>query len=207
MLILIISVYVYFSFNGTPWRKSQQTTNMRSYLSKKYQTEFIIKTTDYNYLSESYQAYAYPMRHAEELFMVQEDRNAPGGYSDTFPKVCWDTIYSSNLKAKINSLFPSLNKKALNASQIVERGEFFGPNIPTYEEIHASPLSCSITINIRKNWVKMNRNFEIDRIKQLSLYLQTIHLPVLIEIRYYQKQIHINEKVYYLTEDGKIIEK
>src|SRR5690348_16481563 len=100
LLILSISVYMYFGFNGTPWGKYQQAASMQAYLSKKYHASFIIKSTDYNYLDESYQAYAYPTEHTDVLFMVQEDGDTKAGYSDTYPKVIWDTVYSSTIKEK-----------------------------------------------------------------------------------------------------------
>ena len=207
LLTLFLCFFVYSGFNGTPWGKKQQETEMQKYLEKKYQKDFVIKSTSYNFLSETYQAYAYPRDHSELLFMVEQDQDALKGYSDTYPKVFWGTGFSSNIKAEVKKLFPNLDEATFTAERIVERGEFFGPHIPTYQEIHVSQLSCSITINIKTNWQQLDQTQNQEKLKQLRKYFHEIHFPVLIEINYYENEIHDNEKVYFITEDGRIVEK
>ncbi|WP_442417890.1 YfjL-like protein [Neobacillus ginsengisoli] len=207
VLILFICFYVYASLFGTPWEKAAQEANIQSYLTKKYRTDFVIMKTKYNHLSETYQSYAFPKENPDLLFSVEQDQDAYAGYSDTYPKVLWESDGSSKMKAKIKQIFPNLDVPTFKALRIVERGEFYGPNIPTYEEVHASQLGCSLTINMKANWEKMNMKVEKQKIHDLSSYLKEEHFPILVEIRYFEKEMHLNEKVYFLTEDGKIVEK
>lgn len=207
LLILLICSYVYSKFYGTPWEKKQQATGMQTYLEEKYQTDFVIQKTSYNYLSESYQAYAYQRDHSNLLFMVEQDPDSKIGYSDTYPKVIWESDLSSAIKAKIKRLFPALDEPTLKAVRIVERGEYLGPHIPTYEEVNASQLSCSVTININTNWDQLNQKREKDKMVELSNYLKRHHFPVLIEVRYFEVEMHVNEKVFFITENGRIVER
>ncbi|MGG3470607.1 hypothetical protein ABES02_24370 [Neobacillus pocheonensis] len=61
--------------------------NMENYLEEKYQAEFAIKKTSYNFLSERYQSYAYPKKDSQLLFMVEQDPDTKEGYTDTFYKL------------------------------------------------------------------------------------------------------------------------
>lgn len=207
LLILFICFYVYSGLYGTPWEKAKQEARIQSYLIKKYHTEFIISRTSYNHFSETYQSYAYPRENPDLLFSVEQDQDVKAGYSDTYPKAIWESDLSSKMKAKIKAIFPNLDVPTFKMLRIVERGEFYGPNVPTYEEVHASQLACSLTINIKANWENMNMDNEKEKIHQLSIYLKAQHFPVLVEVRYFEKAIHQNEKVYFLTEEGKIVEK
>jgi hypothetical protein len=207
LLILFLCFYVYSGFYGTPWEKKQQATNMQKYLEKKYQNDFVIKSTSYNYLSETYQSYAYPQQHSELLFMVEQDQEAKEGYSDTYPKVVWGTNLANNIKAKIKKLFPNIDESTFKAERIVEKGEYFGPHIPTYKEINVSQLACSITVNINTKWEQLDPMRNEVKLNQLQQYLKSIHFPVLVEIRYFEKEMNKNDKVYFLTEDGRIVDK
>ncbi|OIK10526.1 hypothetical protein BIV60_20740 [Bacillus sp. MUM 116] len=206
-LIVILSLFVYAGFNGTPWEKHRQIQNMDSYLSKKYHTDFIMKKIDYNFLSETYQVYSYPKGHPELVFMVEQDADASAGYSDTFPKVFWESELSNHLKKTIKGLFPRLDDTTFTAKQIDERGEYFGPHIPTYKEIHESQLACSITIFIKSKWEKVKQAAEIEKMKRLSHFLESVHFPVLVQITYYEKERNQNDKVFFITEEGRIVDK
>lgn len=209
LLFLVFAVIVYILFNGTPWGKMKHEANMQSYLDNKYQTEFVIKRTTYNYLSETYQAYAYPKGHSDVEFMVQEDMESKAGYADSYPEAIWESELSNEIKAKIRELFPKLNEDAFQAMRIVDRGESYGRGIPTYEHVPASHLDTSISIKIIGSWEQMDQSHEIEKMKELILYLKSIHFPVLVEVWYIEDHIYnINEdtKAFFISEYGNIIE-
>jgi hypothetical protein len=206
-LILTFSLYAYTVFYGTPWGKEKHEGNMQNYLTEKYQTEFVLTKINYNFLSETYQGYAYPKDHSNLLFIIEQDLDSPRGYSDNYPKVMWDSELASNLKVQIKELFPDLDEDMFKALQIKDKGEIFGSNIPTYEEINVSILSTSIPIDIKTNWSKMNQNNELQKMKKLSQYLQEATFPVVIEVRYYENELNEQAKVFFITEEGDIIEK
>jgi hypothetical protein len=206
-LILTFSLYAYTVFYGTPWGKEKHEGNMQNYLTEKYQTEFVLTKINYNFLSETYQGYAYPKNHSNLLFIIEQDADSPRGYSDNYPKVMWDSELASNLKAQIKELFPDLDEEMFKALQIKDKGEIFGSNIPTYEEINVSILSTSIPIDIKTNWSKINQNNELQKMKKLSQFLQEATFPVVIEVRYYENELNEQAKVFFITEEGDIIEK
>lgn len=206
-LILSFSVYAYTVFYGTPWGKQKHETNMKSYISEKYQTDFVLTKISYNFLSETYQGYAYPKEHPNLLFIIEQDMDASLGYSDNYPKVMWDSELAANLKAQIKELFPDLNEGMFKALQIKDKGEFFGPNIPTYQEAKVSILSTSIPIDIKANWTQVNQKSEILKMKKLSKFLQDADFPVLMEVRYYENEMNEQAKVFFVKEKGEIIEK
>lgn len=206
-LILSFSVYAYTVFYGTPWGKQKHEKNIQSYITEKYHTEFVLTKISYNFLSETYQGYAYPIEHSNLLFIIEQDMDSPSGYSDNYPKVMWDSELATNIKAQIKELFPDLDEGMFKALQIKDKGEIFGPNIPTYEEINVSILSTSIPIDIKTNWTQLNQKNEIQKMRKLSQFLQEAGFPVLIEVRYYENEMSEQAKVFFITEKGDIIEK
>lgn len=206
-LILTFSFYAYTVFYGTPWGKEQQEGNMQNYITEKYQNEFVLTKMNYNFLSKTYQGYAHPKDHSNLLFIIEQDADSPRGYSDNYPKVLWDSELATNLKTQIKKLFPDLDEGMFKALQIKDKGEIFGPNIPTYEEINISILTTSIPIDIKINWSKINQNNELQKMKKLSQFLQEARFPVLFEVRYYENEMGEQAKVFFITEEGDIIEK
>jgi hypothetical protein len=206
-LILTFSFYAYTVFYGTPWGKEQQEGNMQNYITEKYQNEFVLTKMNYNFLSETYQGYAYLKDHSNLLFIIEQDADSPRGYSDNYPKVLWDSELATNLKTQIKELFPDLDEGMFKAQQIKDKGEILGPNIPTYEEINLSILTTSIPIDIKINWSKINHNNELQKMKKLSQFLQEAQFPVLFEVRYYENEMDEQAKVFFITEEGDIIEK
>jgi hypothetical protein len=206
-LILTFSFYAYTVFYGTPWGKEQQEGNMQNYITEKYQNEFVLTKMNYNFLSETYQGYAYLKDHSNLLFIIEQDADSPRGYSDNYPKVLWDSELATNLKTQIKELFPDLDEGMFKAQQIKDKGEILGPNIPTYEEINLSILTTSIPIDIKINWSKINHNNELQKMKKLSQFLQEAQFSVLFEVRYYENEMDEQAKVFFITEEGDIIEK
>jgi hypothetical protein len=206
-LILTFSFYAYTVFYGTPWGKEQQEGNMQNYITEKYQNEFVLTKMNYNFLSETYQGYAYLKDHSNLLFIIEQDADSPRGYSDNYPKVLWDSELATNLKTQIKELFPDLDEGMFKAQQIKDKGEILGPNIPTYEEIYVSILTTSIPIDIKINWSKINHNNELQKMKKLSQFLQEAQFSVLFEVRYYENEMDEQAKVFFITEEGDIIEK
>jgi hypothetical protein len=206
-LILFFSIYAYTVFYGTPWEKQKNKKTMANYITEKYQTEFVIKKVSYNFLSETYQGYAFPKDHPNLIFMVEQDTDAPRGYSDNYPKVMWDSELAANLKGQIKGLFPNLDEGMFKALQIKDKGEIYGPNIPSYQEKNISMMSTSIPIDIKFNWIQMNPIKEKEKMRKLIRILREASFPVLIEIRYYETEMNENAKVFFITEEGEIIEK
>jgi hypothetical protein len=202
VLLLFLCFYVYTGYYGTPWGKNQQALQMKSYLNDKYDQEFVIENTSYNHLSETYQAFAYPKDQPDLLFIVQQDHDSDERYSDTYPKVYWGSGLAAKIKQQIKRLYPDLDEKTFNLLQISEREENYSLNVPTYHMLHISQASCSITINLRASSKRLNSLYEQQRINRLKKYLRAIHLPVLVEIRY-----NGNDRVIFLTEEGRIIGK
>ncbi|WP_307302435.1 hypothetical protein [Neobacillus driksii] len=180
---------------------------MKRYISEKYQSDFIVTKISYNFLSETYQGYAYPKEYPNLLFIIKQDKDAPLGYSDNYPKVMWDSELAANLKAQIKELFPDLNGGLFKALQIKDKGEFFGPNIPAYQEANVSIFSTSIPIDIKANWTQVNQQNEILKMKKLSQFLKEEDFPVLMEVRYYENEMNEQAKVFFITDKGKIFEK
>jgi hypothetical protein len=205
-LILTFSFYAYTVFYGTPWGKHKHEEKMQSYITEKYQSEFVLTKMSYNFLSESYQGYAYPKGHSDLLFIIEQDVEAPHGYSDNYPKVMWDSELAKDLKIQIKGLFPNLDEGMFKALQIKDKGQIFGPYIPTYEEINVSILSTSIPIDIKTSWSQINQRNELMKIKKLSQLLQEARFPVLMEIRYYENELNEQAKVFFIKEEGDIIE-
>jgi hypothetical protein len=206
-LILLFGAYAYTVFNGTPWGKKQQETQMREYLVDKYQVDFELSNIDFNYLSETYQGYAFPKGHADYVFLIEEDLEASGGYSENYQKVIWDSELAEHIKAKMLELFPALDERTFKVLQIKDKGEILGSDIPTYGDANVSFLESSITIDINGAWEEQDQKIEKERMNELSLFLKENHFPILVEVRYFKEEMNENAKVFFIKEDGSITEK
>lgn len=206
-VVLVSAVFFVFSLVfGTPWERIAVKEKMEDYLENKYELTFKINDISYNYLSETYQAYAAPENEPQLEFFVQEASDAKSGYADSYPLVFWGSGSAKQFKEKIENLFPKLEPYSLDAKTIVERGEVYGPNIPTYKESGSSHLAASIRINVIEDWTKLDQQKEYAKIKDLSEFFQNKAFPVLIEIRYFENEFD-ESKVIYIAEDGSLIEK
>ncbi len=206
VLILFFSFYAYTVFYGTPWQKQTQERNMEKYLSKKYDDTFVFTKIKYNFLSETYQGYAHPKDESNLVFKIEEDHFSTAGYSDNFPKVIWESELSSEIKEKIKQLFPALDLTSIKAQQIKGKEEEIDPNIQIYEEGKVSLLAISIPIEIKTNWNQVNQKNEMEKMKELSQYLQSVDFPVFVEVRYSNDERAENAKVFLITEEGEILQ-
>ncbi|MGJ7922611.1 hypothetical protein [Neobacillus sp. LXY-4] len=208
IIISLLALFIYSLFNGTPWGKYEQKKQMEVYLENKYQLSFQINNPKYNFLSETYQAYASPKDEPELKFFVEQDIDSQSGYSDTYPTEFWKSNLSNKMKAKIKDIFPELDESSLSLQRIVERGEYYGTHIPTYKEAQVSHLASSLTINIRMNWDQVDQSVSRKKIEELAVYLQSVPLPVLVEVWYYETDIDPDiTKAIFITDNGRIVEK
>nr|WP_263327482.1 hypothetical protein [Neobacillus sp. Marseille-Q6967] len=179
---------------------------MEKYLSKKYDDTFVFTKIKYNFLSETYQGYAHPKDESNLVFKIEEDHFSTAGYSDNFPKVIWESELSSEIKEKIKQLFPALDLTSIKAQQIKGKEEEIDPNIQIYEEGKVSLLAISIPIEIKTNWNQVNQKNEMEKMKELSQYLQSVDFPVFVEVRYSNDERAENAKVFLITEEGEILQ-
>ncbi|WP_308639687.1 hypothetical protein [Paenibacillus silvisoli] len=203
------TVYLYFAWMGTPWEKSDQKERMLEHLSQKYGTEFNVRKVIYSALAESYQGYAYPTGHPEAEFIIRQDAQGTGGYSDVYVKAIWNTELSVELRDRIMALFPEV----VLSSFVVEdlSTELMARHRPTYQEIGASPMMCAIKMTIPEDWSTLTdeqKGTERNRIEQLSRLLQDMRFPVLTEIAYSDNEQTFYEKanVIFILEDGSMKE-
>lgn len=206
VLILFFSFYAYSVFYGTPWEKNTQEGKMEKYLSNKYHDTFVFTKIKYNFLSETYQGYAYPKNDSYLIFKIEEDPLSTAGYSDNFPKVIWESELSSEIKEKIKQLFPALEPTSFKAQQMKGKEEAIASNTPYYEEGKVSLLATSIPIEVKTNWNQVNQKNEMEKMQELSQYLQSVDFPVFVEVRYSNDERAENAKVFLITDEGEILQ-
>ncbi|MGG0174884.1 hypothetical protein [Gottfriedia acidiceleris] len=204
-----IFCFFYFIITGTPpWGKVYQKISMRSYLEKKYNTEFTIHEVGFNPLNEvGYYATASPKANPDILFDLSVSVDELSGYADLYPVEFWQTKDAEPIKDYISNLFPQNELMSFGIYRKVD--EEVSPNIPTLNTLHYDMgYSGVLSINLKGDWFKKTdeeRKIQLDKINQLSSYIQKKNLPVLVWI-YYATDDYYDRKVIYITQEGKVVD-
>jgi hypothetical protein len=209
VLIISLSIFVYISFNGTPWGKSQHKEAMLEYLSEKYTGEFSIEKMRFNPLGSGYYATAVSIKHPDLEFDVSVSNSTESGYADLFPSVLWNSPVADPVKKYILALFPDLETSQFTVDRQLD--EEVGPHIPTLESLHYDPGYQSVLrIYLKEDWYKKTgdeQKAEMENIQKMADYLQSNHFPVMTKVYYAtENDDYNNRKAIYITENGNIIQ-
>jgi hypothetical protein len=207
-LILSILLFLYFTFNGTPWGKVQQKQAMLSYLTTKYHKDFSISQMGYNPLSTGYFGIANPTSDPDLTFDVAQSVDSPLGYSDLYPAVLWKKSTIQPIKEYILNFFPDLDQSSFTIER--QLGELLGPHVPPLSSLHYDPMNSGVlTIDLKEDWFQKTsdaQKADVQKIQQIAMYLQKKHFPVLTRF-FYHTEDYNHWKAIYITQSGEIVQK
>lgn len=92
ILLLLLVMGGYSSFNGTPWELYSIKKEARLYLQERYVQEMVIIDSEYSLTEASYYVKAYPKGNPDLVFLVNKYKNRDrDGYrlSDNYPHALW----------------------------------------------------------------------------------------------------------------------
>jgi hypothetical protein len=209
VLIISLVIFVYISFNGTPWGKTQHKEAMLNYLSEKYSEEFSIERMRFNPLGSGYYATAASKKYPDLEFDVSVSGSTEAGYADLYPSVLWNSPVADPFKKYILALFPDLEPSQFTVDRQLE--EEVGPHIPMLDSLNYDQGYQSVLrIYLKENWYKKTsdeQKAEMENIQKIADYFQSNHFPVMTKIYYATvNDDYNNRKAIYITENGIIIQ-
>lgn len=209
VLIISLLIFVYISFNGTPWGKAQQKKAMLEYLAEKYSEEFSIERIRFNPLGSGYYATATSKKHPDLEFDVSVSESTESGYADLYPSVVWNSPAAEPFKKYILALFPDIDQSQFTVDRQLE--EEVGPHIPTLQSLNYDPGYQSVLrIYLKDDWYKKTpdeQKADMDNIEKIADYLQSSQFPVMTKIYYAtENDDYNNRKAIYITEQGNIVQ-
>lgn len=185
IFILTLSLWLYVSFNGTPWGKMVSASKMESYIEDKYKTEFIKNKTDYNFYMGTYLTEFSLKSDPAMKVLVEESTNESHPFVDYYAEALW--------QQQLKEDFSSLLEKEFPGETILYSSVYgIGSDVSNPEEIpHYSQVNHPFSLI-----VKFERNFTEQDKENVSKKTYEI-------IKEIQKKELSNVELFISFDDGK----
>lgn len=145
VIVAGLTAWLISAFYGLPWKEKAVAGKLESYLEKKYEQDFILKESFYNFKDGSYGAWFYPEANPKLEFHAEEGF-AEYTYVDNYPEILWARQLKEAVKPIAKDIYPAAsvdtNYVTYESLDIVK-----GPEIPRFDETEAM-LGVRIEIGI-----------------------------------------------------------
>ncbi|MBD8006198.1 YfjL-like protein [Bacillus norwichensis] len=145
VIVAGLAAWLISAFYGLPWKEKAVAGKLESYLEEKYEQDFILKESFYNFKDGSYGAWFYPEANPKLEFHAEEGF-AEYTYVDNYPEILWARQLKEAVKPIAKDIYPAAsvdtNYVTYESLDIVK-----GPEIPRFDETEAM-LGVRIEIGI-----------------------------------------------------------
>lgn len=135
VIVIGIAAWIASGIYGLPWKEKAVAAKLENYLEKKYEQNFTLKESFYNFKDGSYGAWFYPASDPELEFYAEEGF-AEYTYVDIYPEVLWARQLKEAVQPIAKEIFPDAsvdtNYVTYESLDIVK-----GPEIPRFDETEA----------------------------------------------------------------------
>ncbi|MBM6619499.1 hypothetical protein [Bacillus suaedaesalsae] len=134
IIIFTISVWLYVSFNGTPWHRIVSASKMEEYIENKYDIEVVKEKSGYNFKMGTYVTEFTLKEDPTIKVHVEEGQNKNSPYVDYYAEALW----TQQLKSEFS---PLLEKQFKDETILFEPiygigSEYYSVgNIPHYSQV------------------------------------------------------------------------
>lgn len=134
VIVVSIAAWVVIAFYGLPWKEKAVAAKLEKYLEEKYEQDFTLKESFYNFKAGSYGGQFYPVSDPELEFYAEEGF-AEYTYVDTYPEVLWARQLKEAVQPIAKEIYPAAsidtNYTTYESLDIVK-----GPKIPPFHEVN-----------------------------------------------------------------------
>lgn len=135
VIVAGVAAWITSAFYGLPWKEKAIAAKLESYLEKRYEQDFTLKESFYNFKNGSYGAWFYPASDPELEFYAEEGF-AEYTYVDIYPEVLWARQLKDAVQPIAKENYPGASVDTgyvtYESLDIVN-----GPDIPTFDKAKA----------------------------------------------------------------------
>ena len=135
VIVIGIAAWIASGVYGLPWKEKAVAAKLENYLEKKYEQNFTLKESFYNFKDGSYGAWFYPASDPELEFYAEEGF-AEYTYVDIYPEVLWARQLKDAVRPIAKEIYPGASVDTSYATyeslDIVK-----GPVIPRFDDTEA----------------------------------------------------------------------
>ncbi|GIN89429.1 hypothetical protein J22TS1_04800 [Siminovitchia terrae] len=135
VIVAGLAAWLISAFYGLPWKEKAVAGKLESYLEEKYEQDFILKESFYNFKDGSYGAWFYPEANPKLEFHAVEGFGEYT-YVDNYPEILWARQLKEAVKPIVKDIYSAAsvdtNFVTYESLDIVK-----GPEIPRFDETEA----------------------------------------------------------------------
>ncbi|RST77339.1 hypothetical protein D4T97_002295 [Siminovitchia acidinfaciens] len=135
-IVVGIAAWITVAFNGLPWKEKAVAAKLENYLEEKYDQEFTLKESFYNFKDGSYGAWFYPTEDPKLEFYAEEGF-AEYTYVDIYPEVLWARQLKEVVQPIAKEVYPEIEKVDTGYVTYESLDIVKGPDIPPFDKAGA----------------------------------------------------------------------
>ncbi|VEF46727.1 Uncharacterised protein [Bacillus freudenreichii] len=132
-IVVGIAAWITIAFNGLPWKEKAVAAKLENYLEEKYDQEFTLKESFFNFKDGRYGAWFYPTEDRELEFYAEEGF-AEYTYVDIYPEVLWARQLKEAVQPIAKEVYPEIDKVDTGYVTYESLDIVKGPDIPPFDK-------------------------------------------------------------------------
>lgn len=166
-------------FYGLPWKERAVAKKLEKHLEEKYDQDFVLKRTSYNWKFSWYGGSFYPEGDPDLAFHAEDI--GQNEYMDTYPEVVWNRQLQEKIKPFYQKVYPDVDTfETLYTEQSADMVP--GPDIPDFTEVDAM---LSVIYHLKKPF--KDETHEWEKIAALTEKGQKLSRNLDVVFRYTDK--------------------
>ena len=147
-VIIAVAGFIYVTFNGVPWKKTQVVQELEQYIENKYNTDVEVVDSYYNFKFSSYGA-TFKGQDDQIEFTFETEKTNSGNYLDYYVEGLWAGQLREDSEPLVKQSFNHLSIESFDYHfiyGIADELQIKSDNIPNYKAVD-SQLSLAINLN------------------------------------------------------------
>ena len=159
--IISFAGYLYFSFNGVPWKKVQVAQEIEKHVEKKYNTDVEVVDTYYNFKFGNYGA-TFKAQKDNIEFTFDTEKTRSGNYLDYYVEALWASQLKEDSEPIIKQSFESLAIESYDyhfTYGIATDLQIKSDHIPNYKTVNSQ---LDLVLRLKNYWSEETKKKGID---------------------------------------------
>ena len=190
LLIVAFVLFIYVSFYGLPWEKTQVSKELKQYVEEKYDIKVDIKESYFNFKFDNYGT-IFTLKDDKE-FSFSAEKQRDNTLQDYYPEAVWEKEVKGDLVPLIDSSFDSLSVDRYGVNPVYGIGnlEDIKKDVPSYKNIQTG---INVVIHFKE---ERSSKTEEALIKEVVSFIQKVNEKEIknIELTFYLKEQELEDK-------------
>lgn len=136
LVVASAAAWIASAFYGLPWKEKAVAAKLENYLEKRYEKDFTLKESFYNFKDGSYGGWFYPAGDPELEFHAEEGF-AEYTYVDNYPEEVWARQLKEAVHPLTKGIFPKVSSVSTGYVTYESLDIVKGPEIPPFDQAGA----------------------------------------------------------------------